>query len=177
MRNLTKQQAKELAKDVELAGSSILEGLKVLQEEFNENRNIFRPIYLSDVNKKLSNLYVMYEYQSDLRLRVELKLYSNCNGMKFLHPTNLLEKIFGVVIRITPHLTPQLKREWHVGEDMQLECKWYEEQVLKTIAQYKDAARRHSSYMSKLNRLEAMIARRCEDLNPLFVKQIKIPEV
>lgn len=177
MRDLTKQQAKELAKDVELAGNSILEGLRVLREEFNENRNVFRPIYLSDVNKKLSNLYVRYEYQSDYRLKIEFKLYSNRNGVKFLNPISFLEKIFGVDICITPHLTPRLNREWRVGEDMQQECNWYEEQVLKTIAQYKDAARHHGTYVSKLNKLEASIAKRCEDLNPLFVKQIKLPEV
>lgn len=177
MRHLTKQQAKELAKDVELAGNSILEGLKALREEFNENRNLFRPAYLSDVNKKLSNLWIRYEYQSDFRLRLWPKLYSGRNGMKFMNTTDFLEKVFDLDIRITPHLTPRLNREWRVGEDIQNECKWQEERVLKTIAQYKDAARHHSTYLSKLTKLEAMIVKRCEDLNPLFVKQIKVPEV
>jgi len=177
MRHLTKQQAKEIAKDVELAGNSILEGLRALREEFNENRNLFRPVYLSGVNKKLSNLYVRYEYQSDCRLKIWFKLYSSRNGMKFIATTDFLEKIFDICIHITPHLTPRLNREWRVGEDIQNECKWYEEQVLKTIAQYKDAARYHSSYLSKLNKLEATIASRCENLNPLFIRQIKLPEV
>jgi hypothetical protein len=177
MRHLTKQQAQELAKDVELAGNSILEGLQALREELNESRNLFRPVYLSAVNRKLSNIYVRYEYQSDFRLKIWFKLYSSRNGMKFIHPTDFLEKVFDLDIRITPHLTPRLNREWRVGEDIQNECKWHEERVLKTIAQYKDAARHHSTYLSKLTKLEATIAKRCEDLNPLFVKQIKIPEV
>lgn len=177
MRHLTKQQAQELAKDVELAGNSILEGLKALREEFDENRNLFRPIYLSDVNKKLSNLWIKYEYQSDFRLKLWFKLYSSRNNVKFIHSTDLLEKIFDVDIRIVPHLTPRCNREWRVGEDIQQECKWHEARVLKTIAQYKDAARHHGTYLSKLTKLEAVIAKRCEDLNPLFIKQIKIPEV
>lgn len=177
MRHLTKQQAQELAKDVELAGNSILEGLQALREEFNENRNLFRPVYLSGVNKKLRNMYVTYEYQSDYRLKIWFRLYSSRNGVKFTCPTDLLEKIFGVEIRIVPHLTTRLTREWRIGEDIQQECKWYEEYVLKTIAQYKDAARRHSTYLSKLKKLEAIIAKQCESLNPLFIEQIKIPKV
>lgn len=134
MKHLTKQQAQKLAKDVELAGNSILEGLKALREEFNENRNLFRPSYLQAVNKKLSNLWIRYEYQDNFKLRFWLKLYSSHNGMKFMHPTDLLEKIFDVTIRITPHLTLRMSREWRVGEDMQQECAEYEEQVLKTVA-------------------------------------------